>query len=422
MSIRIGIVSSILHPKYGGPAAVVRSHVRVLSDHARVRVLGVAREDEGDAIRRDFRDAELCAGTFPRRWSAARGLQQALQRLAYESDVLHVHMVWDYAVWAAAHAVRRAGKPLIITPHGSVSEPRRYDALHKRIYRRLFLGEVLRNTTYVHALTARERDGCEAFGIAAPTRVIPNGVPAADFDLGRDAASAEQAWPQIRGRRIMLYLGRLWSEKGLDLLPDVWAAASTLQPEANWLLVIAGPDYRDYRRVLEQRIAALGIGSRVTLLGPVTGSVKDSLLAAAECLILPSHGEAFSVAIVEAMAAGLPVIYTDACNFPELAAAGGGWEVPAALAPLTAALVSVLRADRCTLASAGERGRLLGRRRYTLESVGQELMTMYHDAIRADHANGRLHREHARPGQDRKAWSGAGAGSVVATTGGGTSP
>jgi glycosyltransferase involved in cell wall biosynthesis len=85
-------------------------------------------------------------------------------------------------------------------------------------------------------------------------------------------------------------------------------------------LVMAGPDEEGLQAVLEAQAARLGISARVHWTGMLEGDVKWGALRAAEAFVLPSHQENFGIAVVEAMACGVPVIISDKVNiWPEIA-------------------------------------------------------------------------------------------------------
>ena len=143
---------------------------------------------------------------------------------------------------------------------------------------------------------------------------------------------------------------------------------------------MAGPDYKGYRDRLEERVSRLCLDDAVIITGPVQDQAKHSLLAVAQCFVLPSLGEGFSLALLEAAAAGLPAVFTTACNFPQLAAAGGGWELPPS-ASLGECLAEVIRMNASALRAAGRQARELCLRDYTLERVASLLLEMYRDAL-----------------------------------------
>ena len=105
-------------------------------------------------------------------------------------------------------------------------------------------------------------------------------------------------------RPYVLFLGRLNWKKGLDrLIP-------AMKQVTNADLLIAGNDEENYRPELEALARRYGVVDRVRFLGPVDDSKKWALLASAQILVLPSYSENFGNVVLEAMAAGCPVIVT----------------------------------------------------------------------------------------------------------------
>ena len=382
MHLRVALVSSLLHPCYGGPPSVVWMHANALQSHIDVTVIGCAPNGKKKEVEGLFPGSNIFMETWPRRWFRGKGLRNFLLDVAGQFDVFHAHMLWDHPVFAVWLACKKMNKPFIITPHGSLSSQWRYKAFHKRVYRRLVIDRILRDATFVHVLNSAEEMSCREYGIKCPIRVIPNALPTTDFEQTRLPDLAYQKWPNLCGRRVLLYLGRLWSGKGLDMLTEAWAEVIKSPNSKDWLFVITGPDYRNYRSHLISRINALGINHQILLTEVVSGGLKDALLAAAETFILPSISEGFSLTLLEAMSAGLPAIYTTECHFPELAACGGGWEIPINKSALVQRLITMTKMDPVSLNEMGRKGRILGREQYTLERITLNLLDMYKEAVR----------------------------------------
>lgn len=146
---------------------------------------------------------------------------------------------------------------------------------------------------------------------ADPDRVVRiyNAIP---FDLAAAAASAADL---AERPPIVTAIGRLSAEKGFDDLLDAFSRVR--RPEARLVIGGDGPE----RERLEQRITALGLGGRVTLLGRV-----DPLehYRKARVIAVPSRTEAFGLVVAEALAHGLPVVATD-CDGPHEILGGGRW-------------------------------------------------------------------------------------------------
>ena len=287
----------------------------------------------------------------------APGLAAAAEKWFRDGGaVAHGHGLYVYPNAAVGRLARRHAVPLVYHPHG-MFEPYILARSRgkKRVAHWLFENANFRHARLWRALTVREADQIRAQGITAPVVVIPNGIDPGPAPLPRTMAG--------RSRRQVLFLGRLHPKKGLALLVAAWARLGRLA--ADWEVVIAGPDELDHRAEIAALVAGAGLEGSIRFIGPVTGEAKRACLAAADLFILPSHSEGFSVAILEAMAAGLPVIATTACNFPELAAAGAGWECTPTEDAVTAALGAALSAGEAELRERGANGRALVEARYT---------------------------------------------------------
>ncbi len=140
-----------------------------------------------------------------------------------------------------------------------------------------------------------------------PDALIPNAI-----DLDRFGGPSD--WRERQGFStadlLIVSVARLEPQKNPLGLIDAFAAAR----EPNWRLLLAGDG--SMRPAAEQRVRELGIADRVSFLG-VRQDIPD-MLAAADIFVLASEWEGSPVAVIEAMASGLPVIATDVGGVPEL--------------------------------------------------------------------------------------------------------
>jgi glycosyltransferase involved in cell wall biosynthesis len=135
-------------------------------------------------------------------------------------------------------------------------------------------------------------------------------------------ASFLQSFPELQGKRVLLFLGRIHPKKGCDLLVEAFAAVG--QSESSWHLVMAGPDDVGMQAVLAQHAARLGL-KNITWTGMLEGDLKWGALHAAEAFVLPSHQENFGIAVTEALACGTPVLISNKVNiWREIVADGAG--------------------------------------------------------------------------------------------------
>lgn len=150
------------------------------------------------------------------------------------------------------------------------------------------------------------------------TRAISCGVDSSRFRPRKDVdqTALRRKYGLSIDKTLLLYVGRIDREKGLDLL--VRALAQVDWAEAQ--LVIAGKG--SYLNALKQLCQELGLGNRVVLTGFIPDDDLPRLLNSANAFVMPSHAELQSIATLEAMSCGLPVLAANACALPELVTPG----------------------------------------------------------------------------------------------------
>jgi glycosyltransferase involved in cell wall biosynthesis len=306
-------------------------------------------------------------------WSP--GLGAALAARVRDFDVVHTHAIFLWPLWAAARAARRARVPYVVSPRGMLER----DLVSNRspLLKGLWIAGIerfnLERAAAIHVTSARETQEAAAFGFALPPiREIPNGV---DLEPANGAASPSIA-AIVAGDPYALFLGRLNWKKGLDRL------LASLPRVPGLRLVMAGNDEDHYRPVLDDLARRFEVTGRVAFTGPVQGADKAALLAGARMLVLPSYSENFGNVVLEAMAAGCPVVVT-----PEVGVAGmvedtGSGLVasgePIALAEAMAALAD----DAARRAAMGARGAATVRERFTWPAVAAQMEALYESVLR----------------------------------------
>ena len=368
-------VLSHLHPKYGGISAVVPAMVQSLSGQMLESSIA-AFCSEGEAYVPDGVDPNA-VHFWPigrSRWIRDRSLNPRFEAEMRNYDGVHIHGLWDVTSVAASRAARRWNKPYVLSCHGML-EPWALNQgkLKKQIYSALIERDVVREASCLHALTEAEAAQYRTYtGTDTPAVVIPNGVSVPD-DLSPELCL--EKYPELRDRRIVLFLARLHVKKGVDLLVHAWQRIIAKVPDA--MLVLAGPDSDGLSATLKDVAISEGIQDSVLFTGMLAAEMKWSALAAAECLILPSHSEGLSMSVLEAMGAGLPVVVTPQCNMPWIPEVGAGWLTDPTRDAIAETLVEVLSRTREANAGSGALARAFIRQNYSWSSVAERIAEVY---------------------------------------------
>ena len=345
----LNVIRSV-DPVHGGPAEGLRQSVAATRELGHVEEVLTLDDPEAPCVLA-FPAPTHALGPVATHYGYTRRLLPWLREHAADYDAVVVHGLWQYhgrAVWQALHDTP---VPYFVYPHGMLDPWFRqaYPLKHlkKSLYWALAERLVLRDARAVLFTAAEEsRLAAQTFrSYEVKPSVVGYGVSLGAEAAAGSAAEFAQAWPATQGKRVVLFLGRLHPKKGGDLLIDAFARALQLEPRLH--LVMAGPDDRSgVRAGLEAKAARLGITEHITFTGMLSGDAKWSALRAAEVFALPSHQENFGIAVVEALAMGVPVLISDKVNiWREIVQHDAGFAESDTLAGTTAVLRRWLALD-----------------------------------------------------------------------------
>jgi glycosyltransferase involved in cell wall biosynthesis len=312
-------------------------------------------------------------------WAFSPRFGASLARTISMVDVVHLHMVWDYPIWAAAEAARRHGKPFILRPCGQLdSWSMSQRGFKKRVYLRFF-GTQVRKAAAIHFTTEGERTSSDRFVGDRPCFVIPNGVSDAAFENLPPSSAFGRRFGRLAGRRVVLFLGRLHPKKQPHLLIDAFARVTARVKGLQ--LVLAGPSEDTYLRVLKARATARGVADQVTFTGALCGRAVQEAYRAAEVFVLPSLQENFGIAIAEAMAAECPVLVTNNLDLaPDIEAAQAGITCRGSAEEIAGALTAMLN-DAAMRARLGANGRALVQMRFRWDRIARMTIDEYQKVL-----------------------------------------
>jgi len=289
-----------------------------------------------------------------------------------DPDLIHAHELISPATTAVL-AKQLFGKPVVATVHGSGLSS---DVL--RLKRR-FLGRsrlrILRREIDAFCVISAVIDSeLAAEGVSAQKRIpIPNGV-----DVEHFAPLAPERKAALRSRLalsvdapLVIFVGRLAPEKRVDLLIGLWDSVREAVPGARLLILGSGPEEAGLKQKASDGILFLGSQPDVT-----------PYLQAADLFVLPSAAEGLSLALLEALACGLPVIATSVGGNPEVIRhLETGWLVPPNDPGTLAEAIVTLLEDEKLQGKLRENARAHAVRNYSLVTMADRLLDLYRQVL-----------------------------------------
>ncbi|ACX51484.1 glycosyl transferase group 1 [Ammonifex degensii KC4] len=310
-------------------------------------------------------------------WEDVRAVFSLLSLLRRENfPLVHLHGFKAGLVGRLAGRLLRPSPLIVLTVHNSLffGEGSRKQKFLARI--EAFLG---RRTFKIIAVSQALRAELLTKFRLPPDKVvvIPNGIDLTPFTLGVLSPTVHRELPLPTGVRLLGTVARLVPQKGLFCLLEALALLpAELRP--GWLIVGDGP----LRQELEDKARALGLSHLVSFAGYRPPEEIPSILKVIDIFVLPSLSEGLPLALLEAMAAGKPVVATAVGGIPEVVLEGRtGYLVPPGDAQaLARALLSLLESpDKAR--EMGEAGRKWVEEHFSSRRMAQEVMKIYQEAL-----------------------------------------
>ncbi|GAB4025131.1 glycosyltransferase [Spirosoma gilvum] len=303
----------------GGPPKIIFDHTQVVLRYGhQVDILSPISPGEKPYTVPEGARLILCKRTpgisrFFREFSIE--LYQYLKNHIYEYDVIHCHGLWHFGTLAPFMLDRTVAK--VITIHGVLD---RWVYAHNNWKKQLM--DTLAQKAYLRRAdlvqinnTDEQEDVLRYLGQQHPNVVIiPNGVKLSDFAQLPAKGTFRKKFNLPTDKKLVLFMSRLNVKKGLGILLPGFQAYVRTHPDT--VLAIAGSD-DGYEATTRQFIEQHNLGESIRLVGMLTGDDKKAALADADLFTLPSYSEGFSMAVLEAMAAGTPALVSDRVGFGE---------------------------------------------------------------------------------------------------------
>lgn len=284
-------------------------------------------------------------------------------------DLLHANGLWESVCHNSIKLALKMNIPYIVSPHGML-EPwsLKQGRLKKKIALKLFQFNDLKKATCIHATAPMELESIRNLGFKNPIALIPNGINISEFPVKRPEKS-------IKPKKI-LFLSRIHPKKGIENLIEAWKLMP-LKNRANWKIEVVGNGDETYIQSLENKIVSENLCEQIEIKKPVFGIDKIKLYREASLFVLPTFSENFGIVIAEALASYTPVITTKGTPWEELNTNNAGWWIDIGIKPLKIALEDAIGVSDKTLAEMGTNGRKLIEDKYSMVSVGKQMIELY---------------------------------------------
>ena len=371
-------------PRYGGPSTACWEMARAVAHLGHEVSIFTTNQDGSGQLEvptdrpvwRDGVEVRYFPVQPPRFWGTSWSLGRALRQKIPTVDLVHVHSLYLFHDLVAGRHCRTCGVPYLIQPHGSL-DPFIYlrHRWRKNLMERLFERRNIRKAAAILFTTAEERDLAAPFIFGAAGLVVPLGIDFTEFATLPPKGEFRSRYPEIGDKPIILFFGRVNFKKGMDILAKAFGAVARRREDAH--LVIVGPDDEGWGDRVRTWLGEEGALDRTTFTGMLLGPEKLAVLRDADMFVLPSYSENFGLSVIEAMAAGLPVIISDKVNiWRDVQQGAAGRVIPCEAAALADQLLDLLgNADEA--AAMGRRGRSMVQERFQWPRVAPELAKAY---------------------------------------------
>ncbi|MCM4160826.1 glycosyltransferase [Antarcticibacterium flavum] len=286
-------------------------------------------------------------------------------------DVVHINGIWDPQNWLFQQACIEQNIKVLLSPHGML-EPYilKKNSLKKKLALALYQKKAIQSANYLHATAYAELKQIRRLGFSSPAKIIPNGIDICEVISKNEIESPEN-------ENNILFLSRIHPKKGIEILIK---SISCLN-DPNLKITIAGEGEDVYIEQLKNLCIEKEVDHLFDFVGGVYGKQKWKLYAEADFFVLPTYSENFGIVIIEALAAGVPVITTQGTPWEELVANNCGWWIDLSVPNLTDTIKEALALSQKERIKMRENGIRLVKKKYQIKAVAQNTFDFYKNIV-----------------------------------------
>lgn len=314
-----------LDDRYGGPSRSVPLLCKGLSELGVINVIASVNyeRDENELIKEFGLKWEKYKPSFLPGLYFSIEMIMKIKLQVREADVIHFHSLWTFPTYIAFRYARKLGRKIVLSPRSSLFHASlKKSQLKKLVARYLFVNSFLSKLDLAVASSEPEKEQLPPVKRAV---VIPNCVYTDEFDSGPDRVEARKILNLPVSSKVIGFLSRIHSRKGLHHLVDAWVAECD-RSDDDIILLVAGPiDDQLYFDEIINVVAKTNHQEKFRYLGMLQGYKRIAAFKSLDLFVLPSEFENFGMSIAEALVAGVPVITTPDVPWLQIEEWGCGW-------------------------------------------------------------------------------------------------
>ena len=313
------------------------------------------------------------------------GIISAFRKEISSFDIVHIHawrQFWQDII--SHHYAFKNKVPYVLQVHGGLLRINTRQNV-KLVFDQLFGYRILEDASRVIALTQKEANQYHQFGVPTDKiNLVPNGIDLSEYDCLPIKGSFKKRFHLCDEEQIILYLGRISPEKGIDFLIRAFSVLLTGY-KGRLRLVIAGPD-DGYLRQLVSLVTSLGISNSVLFTGLLSSNEKVSAYVDASIVVNVEPANVFGLVPLEAAACSTPVIVSDGNAIKDLVKQGNfGYVVHYGNIRELANIMHTMLTEKVRLAQMGKNGLTFVKKNLGWNSTIKQLEKVYSDVIENNH-------------------------------------
>ncbi len=313
-----------------------------------------------------------------REFAFSADLTQWLWRHIQDYDLVHVHAIFSYPSTIVMVIARSKNIPYLVATHGLLCQwALEQGSRKKKAYLKLIENSNLNNASGLNFNSQLEENEASSLYLTSAKFVIPHGLTVPE--LIPDAHQRLRAYFQLPPQEpIILFLSRIHPKKGLEILIKALADVKT----SNFTLIIAGSGDPDYEAQIKSCLLDSGLENCSLMVGFVDGELKQLLLQGSDLFTLTSYSENFGVAVLEALAAGTPVLLTPGVALAQQIEQNDlGYVVSQEPAAIALAIKKHLDLPELEQEKLSKRTRQFVLDHYSWDKIAQEMLAVYQSVI-----------------------------------------